>query len=55
MTIEDLIQMVSRRLAYLSQLRTSASNLGDAVQVASLDAQIAETEATLSQLKTLAP
>jgi hypothetical protein len=55
MTIEDLVQMVSRRLAHLSQLRTSASNLGDAVQVASLDDQIAETDATLAQLKALAP
>jgi hypothetical protein len=55
MTIQELIELVSRRLAYFSQLRTSASHLGDAAQVASLDTQIAETEATLAQLKTLLP
>lgn len=54
MTIEDLIQMVSRRLVHLSQLRSSAAHLGDALQVATLETQISETEATLAQLKTLA-
>ena len=53
MTIPELIQMVQRRLAYLSQLRTSASNLGDVVQVGLIDGQIAETESTLEALKTL--
>jgi hypothetical protein len=55
MTIQELIDLVSRRLAYFSQLRTSASNLGDTAQVASLDTQLAETEATLAQIKTLLP
>jgi hypothetical protein len=53
MTLDDLIQMCRARLVQLSQLRSSAVALGDTDQVASIDAQAAETQTTLNQLLTL--
>ena len=53
MTIPDLIAMLKRRLAYLGQLRTSAAAIGDVDQVDRLDAELAETQATLNQLGSL--
>ena len=52
MTIDDLIQLARRRLAHLTQLRASAEMLGDVNAVATLDADITETEATLNKLRT---
>lgn len=46
MTIATIIEMLERRVAHLSQLRASAEALGDIARVASLDAELAETEAT---------
>lgn len=53
MTIPDLIAMLRRRLAYLGQLRTSADAIGDVSQVDRIDAELAETQATLNQLGSL--
>lgn len=50
MTINDLINMCRTRLIYLSQLRTSAVDLGDIKQVERTDADIASTQETLNQL-----
>ena len=53
MTVDYLIQLLTRKVATLSQLRTSADALGDINRVEELDSEIAETESTLGQLKTL--
>lgn len=53
MTVTEIIEMLSRRLANLSQQRSSAGSLGDLERVASLDAEIAETQSTLDALRTL--
>jgi hypothetical protein len=51
MTISDLISLALARLANLTAQRTSAASLGDAVRIAQLDTEIAETEATLAALR----
>lgn len=45
--------MCERRLASLQSVRGSAVALGDLAQVARLDNEISETQATLNQLRTL--
>lgn len=50
MNTPDLTAMLRRRLAYLSQLRTSAVAIGDIAQVARIDAELAETQDTLNKL-----
>jgi hypothetical protein len=54
MSIAELIQLVSYKLAALNSARASAASVGDMNQVVSLDSQIAQTQLTLDQLKTLA-
>jgi hypothetical protein len=53
MTIEHLIAAAQARVAYLSQLRSSALAIGDLAQAASVDADIATTQVTLNQLLSL--
>ncbi len=53
MTLAELIQLVSYKLAALNSARASAVSVGDMNQVVSLDSQIAQTQLTLDQLKTL--
>lgn len=53
MTITDLIQLMQNKLNSLAGLRQTAYSAGDINQVASLDMQIAETQQTLDQLRTL--
>jgi hypothetical protein len=53
MNITDLISIVQRRLVYLSQLRTSAENIGDLNQVSVIDTEMSEAQDTLNKLKTL--
>ena len=53
MTVNQIIEMLQRRLVNLSQLRTSAADLGDLDRVSALDAEIAETQNTLDALNTL--
>jgi hypothetical protein len=53
MSLDLLIEMCKARLVQLSQLRTSAVGLGDAQQVAKIDAESDETRGTLNRLLTL--
>ena len=53
MTLADLIQLVSYKLAALNSARASAVAIGDLNQVVSLDAQIATTQITLDQLRSI--
>jgi hypothetical protein len=53
MTVPQLIEHARTRLVNLSQLRSSAERLGDTEQIASVDAQIVETQTTLNALLTL--
>ncbi len=53
MTLADLIQLVSYKLAALNSARASAVAVGDLNQVVSLDAQISQTQITLDQLRSL--
>jgi outer membrane protein TolC len=53
MKIVDLIAIARARLAYLTQQRETAMRLGDAEQIARIDADVAETQATLNTLLTL--
>lgn len=53
MNIQKLIQLAERRIAYLEQSKINAENVGDADAIARIDADIAETQATLMQLRTL--
>lgn len=53
MTIQMLIDLCERRLSYLQGVKSSASNTGDIQQIDKLDTEIAATQTTLNQLKTL--
>ena len=53
MTIPQLITLASNRLAALNSARATAVALGDVERIAALDADIAETQATLDALQTL--
>jgi hypothetical protein len=54
MSIDELIQLVSYKLAALNSARSSALSVGDLNQVVALDSQINRTQLTLDQLRTLA-
>lgn len=53
MNLLDLIALLEKRLIHLGSLRSSAAALGDVAQIERIDADKAETQATLNQLKTL--
>lgn len=53
MQIHDLINLARARLVYLSSVRADAERLGDAAQVAAVDAELADTQATLTALEAL--
>lgn len=53
MTQQDLIELASNRLATLNNQRASALARGDADKLATLDADVAETEQTLQALRSL--
>lgn len=53
MTVPDLIRLMANKLANLNGQRTTAVVHGDLEQLITLDAQIAETQATLDQLRSL--
>ena len=53
MTLDDLKQLLSNRLATLAQQRGYASTIGDLERIAALDAEITDTELTAAQLDTL--
>jgi hypothetical protein len=53
MTIQELIDMAGARLSYLGKQRETAVRLGDATQIASIDAEVSQTQETLNKLLTL--
>jgi hypothetical protein len=53
MTIADLLGLAEARLSTLNGAHTTATRAGDAARVAQLDAEIAETTATLAALRSL--
>jgi len=53
MSVEDLIRLMEARLAALNSARASAAQVGDLNEVTRLDADIATTQITLDQLRTL--
>lgn len=50
MNLEELISIARNRLAYLAQQRATAERLGDMTQVALIDADSSQTQATLNEL-----
>lgn len=53
MTISELIAMCERRVVYLESVKGSALALGDIAQVDAIEAEIAQTQATLNILKAI--
>lgn len=53
MTIQQLITMAERRIAYLLQARTAAESIGDVDSVVRIDSEIADTTATLNALNAI--
>ena len=51
MSISDLIRLAQNRLATLNSARATADRNGETDRVSTLDAEIAETEATLATLR----
>ncbi len=54
MSITELIRLMEARLAALNSARTSAAAVGDIEQIQRIDADVAQTQLTLDQLRTLA-
>lgn len=53
MTIADLLKLAQARLSHLNGQRADAQAVGDAAAIERLDAEIAETQATISALQSL--
>lgn len=53
MTINDLAALAETRLVYLSQLLTSYTALGDVAGITRTEAEITQTQATLTALQAL--
>ena len=53
MTISELIELVTNKLAALQRSRAAAWYAGDTHGVAQADTQLIETQTTLDQLRTL--
>jgi len=53
MTIENLIALLSNRVQFLQSQRPILVAVGDVAGILSLDEELAQTEATLNQLRTL--
>jgi len=53
MTIEEIKTILANRLAVLASQRGHAVAVGDLARVTDLDAEINETQSTLSQLNSL--
>ena len=54
MTIADIIKLAESRLAVTNTARADAERAGDIARIAALDAEIADTTATLATLRALA-
>ena len=53
MSIQELITLLHNRLTFNAEQRAAAFARGDATLVATIDADIASTQVTLSQLQSL--
>lgn len=53
MTLAKIIEIIDARRAYLTQLRNGLDAQRDLDRAIALDAEIAETEATLAQLRSI--
>jgi hypothetical protein len=53
MTIPELTLIAKKRIAYLNAMRSSAEAIGDIAHLDRIDAEIAETQTTLTQLEML--
>jgi hypothetical protein len=53
MTIADLIRLLQNQIATLNGLLATATVQGDVARMTALDAQIAQTQTTLDQLRSL--
>jgi hypothetical protein len=53
MTINDVITLVSNRLAALNQAHATAVALGDVQRMAALEVEIVETQSTIDALRSL--
>ncbi|MFN7883552.1 MAG: hypothetical protein ACK5PF_11145 [bacterium] len=53
MTINDLITLASNRATLLEHQRSVATFQGDTERIAALEAQLSETQETLSKLRSL--
>jgi hypothetical protein len=53
MYIAELITLAIARLSRLDQIRSSAAQAGDVVQLAEIDRQIVDTQSTIDKLNTL--
>ena len=53
MSLDNLIRLMEARLAALNSARGTAAAVGDLAQVTRLDIDIAQTQTTLDQLRTL--
>lgn len=53
MNITRLKNILTKRIDYLTTVRSSAESLGDLKQVAEIDAEIAECQDTLNKLGTV--
>ena len=54
MSISELIRLMEARLTALNSARASAATVGDIEQIQRIDADVAQTQLTLDQLRTLA-
>lgn len=54
MTIAEIIEIVSNRLARLAESRALAVQAGDLAAVDAIDAEVVATEVTLAQLQSIA-
>jgi hypothetical protein len=53
MTVQDLIRLMQNQLATLNGMLATATVQGDVARMTALDTQIAQTQTTLDQLRSL--
>jgi hypothetical protein len=53
MTIGAIIEILNNRIQHLLSQRTIAVQIGDIAQVVAVDAEVAQTRATIAALQTL--
>lgn len=52
-TIAEFVRLAENRLAYLGQQQVEAQRIGDAASLARIEAELAEVQQTLTQLRSL--